>query len=143
MPNPFVPSARRKRAYRGTRARIADNIRLKRIYEPPSEDDGYRVLATRYWPRGVRKDAVNEYQSRLAPSRQLIKDFQRGDLSWSAFGRRYKEELSTESLQTELQRLGKLANRRVITLLCYCDIETDCHRTLLREAIIESAKQNP
>jgi uncharacterized protein YeaO (DUF488 family) len=120
------------------RARVAENIRLKRIYDPPSEGDGYRVLATRYWPRGVRKDAVHEYHSKLAPSRQLIKEYQRGELSWPAFGQRYKQELSTDTLRAELRRLARIADARFMTLLCYCEMETDCHRTLLREAIIEA-----
>jgi len=122
--------------------RLRQNIKLGRIYDPPSEGDGHRVLATRYWPRGVRGDAVDEYQSKLAPSRELIREFRKGDLSWPAFGRRYKQELSTEALQSELRRLAKVASSRVITLLCYCEMETDCHRTLLREAIIESVNQN-
>jgi len=119
-------------------ARVARNIRLKRIYEPPSEDDGYRVLATRYWPRGVRRDAVREYLSRLAPSRELIKEYQGGELSWQAFGRKYNQELSSQVLQTELRRLATMAASRVITLLCYCEMEADCHRTLLKKAIVES-----
>jgi len=120
------------------RASVAANIRLKRIYDPPSEDDGYRVLSTRYWPRGVSRDAADEYQSKIAPSRELIKQYQRGDLTWQQFGRRYKAELSNEASQVELRRLGSMAKRRVITLLCYCPMDGDCHRTLLREAIIES-----
>jgi len=77
----------------------------------------------------------------LAPSRELIKEFQRGALTWQAFGRRYKRELSSEASQTELGRLARMATSKVVTLLCYCEMETDCHRTLLRGAIIESAAQ--
>jgi len=120
-------------------AGVANNVRLKRVYEPASPDDGYRVLATRYWPRGVRKDAVHEYHSKLAPSRDLIREYQRGGLSWPDFGRKYKQELSSEALQVELRRLARMASSKTITLLCFCELETDCHRTLLKEAIIESA----
>jgi uncharacterized protein YeaO (DUF488 family) len=121
---------------------VAANIRLKRVYEPASPDDGYRLLATRYWPRGLRKDAVHAYQSSLAPSSALIKEYQMGGLAWQDFGRRYKQELSTDALQIELRRLAKLASAEVITLLCFCELEGDCHRTLLRDAIIESVKPN-
>lgn len=34
-------------------------IRIKRVYEPESPDDGYRVLVDRLWPRGIRKDALH------------------------------------------------------------------------------------
>lgn len=118
---------------------VVENIKLKRIYDPPADNDGYRILVTRYWPRGVRKEAVDEYRSAIAPSRELIKEYQRGDLSWTTFGRRYKRELSSPQGQRELRELAQIARSRVMTLLCFCEIETDCHRTLLREAIIESA----
>jgi uncharacterized protein YeaO (DUF488 family) len=120
------------------RARAKRNIRLGRIYDPPSDSDGRRILATRYWPRGVSKSAADEYHSKLAPSRELIKEHRRGGLRWEEFGRRYKEELMTEALQKELRRLSRMAQLRVITLLCYCELEGDCHRTLLKEAIIDS-----
>jgi uncharacterized protein YeaO (DUF488 family) len=46
---------------------VAANIRMKRIYEPLSDDDGHRVLSTRYWPRGVPRAAVDEYTTMTAP----------------------------------------------------------------------------
>jgi uncharacterized protein YeaO (DUF488 family) len=118
---------------------IAGNIRLKRVYDPPDASDGYRVLATRYWPRGVSRDATDEYISGLAPSRQLLGTYNKGQLEWPEFERRYREELSTDDKQNELKRLAKMARRRIVTLLCFCKDERGCHRTLLREAIVRAA----
>lgn len=119
---------------------IHHNIKLKRVYDPPADDDGRRILATRYWPRGVSRSATHEYISKLAPSRELINEYRRGEVSWDDFGERYLKELSNDSSQTELLRLARMARSQVITLLCFCEEESDCHRTLLRRAIIDSAK---
>jgi uncharacterized protein YeaO (DUF488 family) len=81
---------------------------------------------------------VHEYHSSLAPSRQLIREHQSGSVSWPAFSGRYRKELLTEKSQEELVRLASIARKEVITLLCFCAEERGCHRTLLREAIIEA-----
>jgi uncharacterized protein YeaO (DUF488 family) len=118
---------------------ITHNIKLKRVYDPPADDDGRRILATRYWPRGVSRSATDEYLSKLAPSRELINQYRQGDVRWPEFGVRYRQELSNDTARTELRRLALLAQFQVITLLCFCEDEKGCHRTLLREAIIDAA----
>jgi len=138
--HPFVPSGRRRRPYRGTSARVAANIRLNRIYEPPSEDDGYRVLSTRYWPRGVPKAAVNEYTTKTAPSRALLRAFKHEGLSWEDYVPRYLAEMSSGEAQSAIERLAEKAKSDTITLMCICADENRCHRSLLRDLIIEAAK---
>ena len=71
---------------------MAANIRLKRIYDPPSDDDGHRVLSSRYWPRGVPKAAVDEYTTKTAPSRGLLREFKHEGLAWEDYVPRYLEE---------------------------------------------------
>ena len=119
------------------------NIKLKRVYDSEEDSDGLRVLATRYWPRGVHRSAVHEYHSSLAPSRDLIAEYKRGDITWPVFEARYREELNNEKSQEQLARLRAIAHKRVITLLCFCKDERDCHRTLLRAAIINAREPQP
>ena len=141
MPNrPFVPSARRKRAYRGTRARIADNIRLKRIYDPPSEDDGYRVLSTRYWPRGVPKSAVDDYTTKTAPSRALLREFKHEGLAWEDYVPLYLDEMQSEEAKSAIKRLAERAKSGSMTLMCICEDARRCHRSLLKNLVIEAAR---
>lgn len=121
---------------------LAQNIRLKRVYDEPSPEDGRRILITRYWPRGVHKSVVDEYNSRLAPSRELITEYKKGDLGWDDFGNRYRRELNNPESQAGLRRLAQIAHDRVITLLCFCPDEWNCHRKLLREAIIEADRNS-
>src|SRR5207237_7412913 len=106
-PHPFVPSARGKRAYRGISARVAENIRLKRIYDPPSEDDGYRVLSTRYWPRGVPKSAVDDYTTKTAPSRALLREFKHEGLAWEDYVPLYLDEMQSEEAKSAIKRLAE------------------------------------
>jgi uncharacterized protein YeaO (DUF488 family) len=118
------------------KTRVAENIRLKRIYDPPSDDDGFRVLSTRYWPRGVPKSRVDEYTTRTAPSRELLREFKHEGLSWEDYVPRYLEEMTSPEAMTEIERLAKLAKATPITLLCICEDEWRCHRSLLRQLIL-------
>jgi uncharacterized protein YeaO (DUF488 family) len=141
--NPFVPSARHRRAYRGARSAVAQNIRLKRIYEPPSDEDGYRVLSTRYWPRGVPKSRVDEYTTKTAPSRALLREFKHEGLSWKEYVPRYLEEMSRPEAMNQIEQFATLAESKTITLMCICEDERRCHRSLLKDRIIEAAVREP
>lgn len=65
----------------------ADNVKLKRAYEPPAQDDGTRVLIDRLWPRGVKKvdAAPDPWAKDLAPSTALRKWFGHDPARWPEF----------------------------------------------------------
>lgn len=71
-------------------------IRIKRIYEELSDDDGYRILIDRLWPRGLSKESahVDLWLKEIAPSTELRKWFQHDPEKWKEFGERYREELN-------------------------------------------------
>jgi uncharacterized protein YeaO (DUF488 family) len=108
-------------------------IRTKRIYDPPSPEDGYRLLVMRLWPRGVAKAAVDAWEKDLGPSRELLTSFRTGKLDWEGLAARYREEMSARSKM--LERYRDLARRQTITVLCSCQDEDRCHRSLLREML--------
>jgi uncharacterized protein YeaO (DUF488 family) len=122
-------------------SRIAENIRLKRIYDPPSTDDGHRVLSTRYWPRGISKSRVDEYTTKTAPSRALLQEFKHEGLRWEEYVPRYLEEMARPEAMTLIERFAKLAESKKITLMCICEDERRCHRSLLRELIIDAVRE--
>src|SRR5690606_6846235 len=70
-------------------------IAIKRIYEPPAGDDGFRVLVDRVWPRGMTKAEarIDLWAKELAPSTALRKWFGHDPARWAEFRRRYREEL--------------------------------------------------
>jgi uncharacterized protein YeaO (DUF488 family) len=70
-------------------------IRIKRAYEPPSPEDGERVLVDRIWPRGMSKERlqVGVWMRDLAPSTALRRWFAHDPIHWHEFSRRYRAEL--------------------------------------------------
>jgi uncharacterized protein YeaO (DUF488 family) len=119
------------------------SVRLKRIYDPPSEDDGYRVLSTRYWPRGVPRSACDEYITKTAPSRALLREFKHEGLSWEDYVPRYLDEMQAEDAKSAIGQLAARAKSGTITLMCICPDENRCHRSLLRNLIIQAAAREP
>ena len=71
-------------------------IRLKRAYDSPAKNDGYRVLVDGIWPRGVsREDArLDEWLKEIAPSTELRKWFGHDAERWEEFKKRYHRELA-------------------------------------------------
>ena len=74
-------------------------LKVKRIYDPPSPDDGKRILVDRLWPRGVRneKAVLDEWMRDIAPSDELRKWFSHNVSKWQEFKKRYAEELTDKS----------------------------------------------
>lgn len=74
------------------------NIVLKRIYESSTEDDGFRVLVDRLWPRGISKDRANIdlWLKDAGPSTSLRQWFDHNPCKWENFKTRYFAELDTK-----------------------------------------------
>jgi uncharacterized protein YeaO (DUF488 family) len=107
------PTGHLRRAGDGARM----EIRAKRVYDPPADDDGYRVLVDRLWPRGLgREEArVDEWARDLAPSHGLRRWFGHRRERFPELARRYREELATR--EEALERLLRRAGRGPLTLL--------------------------
>ncbi|MDH7786217.1 uncharacterized protein YeaO (DUF488 family) [Ochrobactrum sp. 19YEA23] len=93
------------------------DIRLKRIYEAPSSDDGYRVLVDRVWPRGMTKEkaAIDLWAKDIAPSTELRKWFNHDSAKWGEFQKRYLAEL--QDRLPDLKALVAKAGDVPLTLL--------------------------
>jgi uncharacterized protein YeaO (DUF488 family) len=83
-------------ALRAQRFNVLGDLRLKRIYEPVSSADGYRVLVERLWPRGVSKDAarLDYWLKEIAPSPELRRWYGHQPERWPEFQKRYRTELA-------------------------------------------------
>lgn len=70
-------------------------IKVKRVYEPPSQEDGYRVLVDRFWPRGMSKQKarVDLWLRDIAPSDELRRWYNHEPLKWDEFRNRYFAEI--------------------------------------------------
>lgn len=74
-------------------------IKLKRAYEKPSRDDGFRILVERLWPRGVTKNEadLDLWLKDIAPSPELRKWYGHDVEKWGEFQKRYTQELNGKS----------------------------------------------
>ena len=112
-------------------------VRLKRVYDDSSPDDGFRVLVDRLWPRGLTKEraALDLWAKDVAPSTELRKAFHHEDLSWPDFEAAYRAELD-DPARTAVESLrAELAPHPVVTLLHAVADESHNHALILRETL--------
>jgi len=94
-------------------------LRLRRIYEKPSPDDGMRVLVDRMWPRGLTKEAacIDLWLKDAAPSTLLRQWYGHRPERFEEFRRRYLFELADPLPEAAVNKLRVLARRGPVTLL--------------------------
>ena len=113
-------------------------VRTKRIYEPPEPDDGHRLLVMHYWPRGIRKALVDEWDRALAPTKGLLSDLRTGAIDSPTYRTRYRHEMASRPESTAaVEAVRERAERETVTLMCWCPDVNHCHRGLLKEIIEE------
>lgn len=121
-------------------------IRTRRWNDPAELDDGFRLLITRYRPRGVSKadETWDEWVPKLGPSKELhraIYPKSSSPIPWSTYRAKYLvEQRANRAMIEDLAR--RSISGETITLLCssVCERESRCHRSVLRE-LIESAEK--
>jgi uncharacterized protein YeaO (DUF488 family) len=88
----------------------ATMIKIKRAYEKPAKEDGWRVLVDRLWPRGIKKVTAHfdQWMKDVAPSDALRKWFGHEPEKWSGFQKKYRSELAQKKeLLKELRKMEK------------------------------------
>ena len=120
-------------------------VRIVRLGSPRFADEGLRIGTVRRPPRGVPKAAFaaqNWYDvwfPNLAPSAETVKLAQaaKTPAQWAAFVRKYRAEMATPDCSHTLELLAALSQQTNFSVGCYCEDETHCHRTVLRELLAE------
>ena len=114
----------------------ADNVRLKRAYEPAAAEDGTRILIDRLWPRGISKAdaALDQWMKDIAPSTELRKWFGHDPARWEEFQRRYVEELHGNG--ELLGQLRSLARNSMVTLVYSAHDEAHNDAIVLRDLLL-------
>lgn len=76
-------------------------IVIKRIYDPTSPDDGYRMLIDRLWPRGMTKEKANlsEWNKDLSPSSELRIWFHQNPDLWDDFAKNIEKNWISRILE--------------------------------------------
>src|SRR5206468_7402796 len=118
-------------------------VRIVRLGADRSEGEGLRIGTVRRPPRGVPKSelaARNFYDvwfPNLAPSEELLKRGLRAETEreWRAFARAYRSEMKSPENRRTLDLLAALSHQANFSVGCYCEDESRCHRSPLRELL--------
>lgn len=113
-------------------------LQVKRIYEPPSEADGYRVLVERLWPRGVSKERaqLSLWLKEVAPSPQLRQWYAHDPAKWNEFQKRYWAEL--EQATAAVEQLRQLLQQGTLTLV-YAARDEQRNSAVVLKAFLEQS----
>jgi uncharacterized protein YeaO (DUF488 family) len=116
-------------------------IRVKRIYDDPSPEDGLRILVDRLWPRGMTKEeaAIDQWDKEIAPSNELRKWFHAEPRDFKVFESRYREELRAH--KQALAEIASLAKDVDVTLLYAAADENRNHASVLKEVLDEQGRK--
>jgi uncharacterized protein YeaO (DUF488 family) len=118
-------------------------IRIVRLGSERARDEGLRIGTVRRPPRGVprsefaARDFYDVWLPNLAPSEALLKTGQvaGSEREWRAFARRYRAEMARPEASRLLDVLAALSHTANFAVGCYCQDESRCHRSLLRELL--------
>jgi uncharacterized protein YeaO (DUF488 family) len=121
------------------------SIRVVQLGTDRHPDEGLRIGTVRRPPRGVRKErmaADNWYDvwlPQLAPSAELVAAALGATTAkeWQAFVRKYRAEMATPDNARLIQLLAGMSQQTALSVGCYCEDESHCHRSVLRELLAE------
>lgn len=120
-------------------------IRVVRLGSPRGPKEGLRLGTVRRPPRGVpktefaKRDYYDVWLPELAPSEQLVKQAlgATDDKAWRAFVKRYRAEMKHPEASRLLDLLAAMSRETDFAVGCYCEDESRCHRSVLRELLQE------
>jgi uncharacterized protein YeaO (DUF488 family) len=121
-------------------------MRIVRLGSPRAPGEGLRLGTVRRPPRGVSKselasrDFYDVWVPGVAPSEQLLKQGKQSvdsEARWKAFARRYRSEMKRPEAARLLDLLAALSHTADLSVGCYCEDESRCHRFLLRQLLEE------
>ncbi len=120
-------------------------IAIVQLGTPRKRGEGLRLGTVRRPPRGVPKsdfarlDYYDVWFPNLSPSAELVQEAQRArdERAWAAFRRKFRREMSAPDRSRELDVLASLSHQTNFALGCYCQDDSRCHRSVLRELLLE------
>ena len=118
-------------------------IRIVRLGSPRLRGEGLRIGTVRRPPRGVPKcqyaarDFYDVWLPVLAPSADAVRQARRvvNERGWRTFARKYRAEMAKPESRAVLDLLAALSHRTAFSVGCYCEDESRCHRSLLRQLL--------
>ena len=117
-------------------------IRAKRIYDLPAEEDGFRVLVDRLWPRGLPKEQakIDLWLKEIAPSDDLRKWFAHDPKKWEEFKKKYEKELVKK--QEFLGEIRKAEKEKGTVTFLYSAKDTERNNAIALETLFEKIQRS-
>ena len=120
-------------------------IRIVRLGTPRAANEGLRLGTARRPPRGVpkaefaRRDFYDVWLPNLSPTAALVTEglAAADDKQWKAFRRKFAAEMKQPEAAHLLDLLAAMSHQTSFSLGCYCEDESRCHRSILRELLAE------
>lgn len=120
-------------------------IRIVRLGSPRASGEGVRIGTVRRPPRGVPKSKFSKenwydiWFPNLAPSLETMKLAHKAETpaQWNAFARKYRSEMATPETSHVIELLAAMSHHTNFSVGCYCEEEGHCHRSILRELLVE------
>ena len=120
-------------------------VRIVRLGTPRGRGEGTRIGTVRRPPRGVSKerfakdDWYDVWFPNLAPSLEVMKLALKASTAsqWNAFVRKYKAQMARPDARHDLELLAVLSHSADFSVGCYCEDESHCHRSILRQLLTE------
>jgi len=121
-------------------ARGEQMIKLKRVYENPTPQDGTRILVERLWPRGLSKEnaKIDLWLRDVSPSPELRKWFNHEAARWAEFQRRYRAELRAAG---DVLALLKFVARKEPVTFVYAASDTEHNSARLLKEFLEELQK--
>lgn len=125
------------------------SILIVQLGTPRLPGEGLRLGTVRRPPRGVPKsdfarlDFYDVWFPNLSPSADLVREAlaATGEKAWAAFRKKFRQEMNQPDQSRELDVLAALSHQTNLSLGCYCESESRCHRSILRELLLERNAQ--
>jgi len=120
-------------------------VRVVRLGTPRIQGEGTRIGTVRRPPRGVPRTEFASHNwydvwfPNLAPSVGTMKLGQQATTpaQWASFMRKYRAEMASPEASHAIQLLATLSHQSNFSVGCYCEDESRCHRSVLRELLVE------
>jgi uncharacterized protein YeaO (DUF488 family) len=122
-------------------------LHVVRLGEPRLPGEGIRVGTVRRPPRGVRKedyaslDYFDVWLPELAPASDIVSwalSESWTNQRWATFARRYRKQMAAPEARHLIQLLAGMSKQTNLSVGCYCEDESRCHRSLLRDLLVEA-----
>lgn len=125
------------------------SIRIIRLGSPREKGEGLRIGTVRRPPRGVpkseyaKRDFYDVWLPNLSPSPDLMKEgkLAQDEAAWSVYKKKFRSEMKEPDAAKILDLLAALSHQTDFSVGCYCEEESRCHRSVLRELLAERGAQ--